>query len=398
MPSSGPCGHYAPRTVPRAAFGLASQVGLARSHRVSPLRTLRHIAAHRRPLTVAAAKPPASRRNGQKPFRPRGPPSRLSPGGSIAPKQSLGQNFLRDASMARRIVQAFEGARAEACPTARVVEVGPGTGALTRLLLATFPDMRAVEIDQRAVAVLRAEYPALHVDHADVLDVDWGAVARGERDPTGGRRANSASPSVTPAGSAQQFLPSAVIGNLPYNIVSQILFALFEAPAPCVALAVVMMQKEVAERLTARTRTKAYGILSVVGQLYAKPSVLFPVPPSVFTPQPKIDSAMVRFDFEPHPELDVFNTTLTGGLRLVVRAAFQQRRKVMRNSLRALCEEHHVELPQKWATRRPEELPPPEFLELTRFIFADDLESPTLANREVPEPKPVPVWRPTTES
>lgn len=293
--------------------------------------------------------------------------------------------------MATRIVDAFEDARSEACPTARVVEVGPGTGALTRLLLPRFPDMRALEIDQRAVGMLEEDYPALHVDHVDVLAVDWLAVARGEADPTG---RSSVGVDPTRAEEKKEVLPSAVIGNLPYNIVSQILFALFEAPAPSVALAIVMMQREVAERLTARKRTKAYGILSVVGQLYAKPSILFAVPPTVFTPRPKVDSAMVRFDFEPHPDLDVFNTTLTDGLRLILRAAFQQRRKVMRNSLRPLCEKHNVELPERWSGRRPEELPPPEFLELTRFVFADDLASPKIVDRAVPAARPDTVWRP----
>jgi 16S rRNA (adenine1518-N6/adenine1519-N6)-dimethyltransferase len=171
------------------------------------------------------------------------------------------------------------------------------------------------------------------------------------------------------------------------------MFALLEAPAPSVRLALVMMQKEVAERVTALPRTKQYGILSVVGQLYAKPKIMFSVPNTVFTPRPNVESAMVQFEFVPHPELDVYNTSLTSGLRLTVRNAFQQRRKVMRNSLRNLCEENNVELPEKWAPKRAEELPPAEFIELTKFIFANKLATPDL--RDAASGHPETVWRRT---
>lgn len=327
----------------------------------------------RRPRARALCTPPVVARYGEDRGRA-APRPHSSPPGTLRPKQSLGQNFLRDATMAARIVDAFADARDDACPAARVVEVGPGTGALTGLLLERFADMRALEIDQRAVAVLSEEFPSLDVVHADVLQTDWRAVSRA-RGAEGGEGV-------------------AVIGNLPYNIVSQIMFSLMEAPAGAVHLAVVMMQKEVADRVTARTRTKAYGILSVICQLYARPTVLFPVPPSCFTPRPKVDSAMVRFDFQAHEELDVFNTTLTGGLRLVVRAAFNQRRKTLRNSLKVLCDEKGVELPERWTGKRAEELPPVEFLELTRFVFAKDLQTPVLVDRESADARPDSVWRP----
>lgn len=291
-----------------------------------------------------------------------------SPPGTLRPKQSLGQNFLRDTTVIASIIDAFAMAHASSCPAARVLEVGPGTGALTAPLLARYPAMRALELDQRAVALLHDAHPALDVARADVLDVDWAAEAPG-------------------AGLA-------VIGNLPYNIVSQIMFGLMEAPAGAVRLAVVMMQKEVADRVTARTRTKAYGILSVICQLYTKPTVLFGVPPESFSPRPSVNSAMVRLDFEVDETLDVFNTTLTAGLRQVVRFAFQQRRKVMRNSLRLLCEEKGVELPEKWSRSRPEEIPPREFVEITKFIYAEELRNPVLVDRSVPGARPDTVWRP----
>lgn len=284
----------------------------------------------------------------------------------MRPKQSLGQNFLRDHNIINKIVNEFGASKELLCADARVVEVGPGLGALTDRLLERHPDMFAIEIDQRAVAHLRDKYPHLEVCHADVLDTDWSGLSR----------ANAA--------------PLAVIGNLPYNIVSQILFSMLEAPAGAIGVAVVMMQKEVAERIVARTRTKAYGILSVVGQLYSKPKILFSVPNTAFYPKPDVTSAMVRFEFQPDPCLDVRNTTLTASLRRVVRTAFNQRRKVLRNSLRILCEEVDLQLPEHWAVKRAEELPPADFVKITEYLFQKELtEADIVAAGE----NPVTVWR-----
>lgn len=292
----------------------------------------------------------------------RGKPARRG----IRPKQSLGQNFLRDRNMVRRIVDAFDEGMAELCPDAHVVEVGPGLGALTAHLFERHPEMLAIEIDKRAVKHLNENFPGLAVRHADVLDTDWPALA-------------------TEAAS-----PLAVIGNLPYNIVSQILFSLLEAPAGTVGVATVMMQKEVAERIIAKTRTKAYGILSVVGQLYSKPKILFPVPNTVFYPRPDVTSAMVQFKFEADPCLDVRNTTLTSSLRQVVRCAFNQRRKVLSNSLRTICDANGLGLPEHWASKRAEELSPAQFVAMTEFLFREELEQPDLV---LSSDRPVPVWR-----
>lgn len=289
-----------------------------------------------------------------------------TPQRGIRPKQSLGQNFLRDVNMVSRIVSTFSEGVDELCADAHIVEVGPGLGALTTQLVERYPDMLTIEIDRRAVQYLHENFPGLAVQHGDVLDTDWPQV------------------------SEELGKPLAVIGNLPYNIVSQILFSLLEAPSGTIGIAVVMMQKEVAERIVAKTRTKAYGILSVVAQLYAKPRVLFPVPSTVFYPRPSVTSAMVQFEFRPDECLDVRNTTLTRSLRTVVRSAFNQRRKVLRNSLRTLCDENGVDLPEKWATKRAEELQPPEFVEMTRFMFQKNLETPEMVSAAA---RPETVWR-----
>lgn len=306
----------------------------------------------------------------------------------LRPKQSLGQNFLRDGAVVGRIVSSFADIHASHGRGARVVEVGPGLGALTGQLLANFPDMHAIEIDQRAVTHLRETFPSLSVQHADVLDVSWGRVGTYGNDIT---TDDNQLPSQSQSKPESESPSVAVIGNLPYNIVSQILFALLEAPPGAVRFALVMMQREVAARIVAPPRTKDYGILSVVTQLYARPSILFDVDPRSFYPVPSITSSMVHLQCDPHPDFDTTDTTLTGSLRVVLKHAFGQRRKVLRNSLRTVCERQGVELPDKWEEKRAEELEPMEFVEMTQLLFKEDLKR----QREVPvdADKPTTVWR-----
>ena len=255
---------------------------------------------------------------------------------AFTPKKSLGQNFLTDPNTARKIVAALR-APAEG----PVVEIGPGTGALTRLLLDRFASLTALEIDARAVAHLQAAYPGLDVRQVDVLTVDWGALA----EEKGG--------------------PLYVIGNLPYYITSPILFGLLEHREH-LREAVMMMQREVAERLVAEPRTKAYGIPSVLTQLYTRPELLFSVSRNVFYPKPEVTSAVIRlaFDVQVAPALDVDPAFL----RTVVRAAFNQRRKTLHNSLSMWTRAQGVELPHGWGRRRAEELPPSAFVELVHYI------------------------------
>jgi 16S rRNA (adenine1518-N6/adenine1519-N6)-dimethyltransferase len=254
---------------------------------------------------------------------------------SITPKKSLGQNFLRDPNTARKIAHALA-----APPAAPVVEIGPGTGSMTGFLLERHPDLTAIELDDRAVAVLQEKFPALDVRRQDVLSVDWAALAR-ER---GG--------------------PLWVAGNLPYYITSPILFSLLDA-RDHLRQAVLMMQLEVAERLVAVPRTKAYGILSVQTQLLCRPELLFRVSPDVFFPKPEVTSAVVRLNFG---EEDRLADVLPEQMKEVVRAAFNQRRKTLHNSLAAWTRQRGIPLPDKWATRRAEELAPEEFVALTRHL------------------------------
>ena len=254
---------------------------------------------------------------------------------SVRPKKSLGQHFLRDPNTIRKIAAAV--GAPEGAP---VVEIGPGTGALTEELLRHYPDLTAVEVDERAVAHLREALPGLDVRHQDVLDADWAALA----EEKGGKLW--------------------IVGNLPYYITSPILFSLLDARAH-LRRAVVMMQKEVAERLVAVPRTKAYGILSVQTQLLARPSLLFDVSRHVFHPKPDVTSAVVALDFGADAlDIDVER------LRRTVRTAFNQRRKTLRNSLRPITAETGRAVPDDLAGLRPEALEPAEFVALARAIFA----------------------------
>ncbi len=254
----------------------------------------------------------------------------------LAPKKHLGQNFLRDPNTARRIVA---GLRAE--PHSPVIEIGPGTGALTGILRERFEKLSVIEVDPRAADVLRAEWPDLDITLGDVLDADWPALAR------------------------QMGAPVAVIGNLPYYITSPILFSLLDAAAAGVlAEAVIMMQYEVAARLIAEPRTKAYGILSVAVQLLCNAEILFPVSRNVFHPKPDVRSAVVRLV----PREDALSLEEAERVRLVVRTAFNQRRKTLRNSLSQLSGEDGSGIPEKWRGVRAEELSPHDFVELTGYI------------------------------
>lgn len=225
---------------------------------------------------------------------------------------------------------------------AAVVEIGPGTGALTRHLIEAYPHIVALEVDPEAVAHLRQQHPSLDVRQGDVLDVDWRELARS----LGGGRLH-------------------VVGNLPYNITSPILFGLLDA-REVIERAVLMIQREVAERIVADPGSKTYGGLSVQVQLLARPRILFRVGRNVFVPRPDVESAVIEIVFGDAP-LDTLGKGAgvdSDALRRVVRAAFGQRRKVLRNSLSKIAAEAGRPVPERFAGLRPEQLTPSEFVEL----------------------------------
>jgi 16S rRNA (adenine1518-N6/adenine1519-N6)-dimethyltransferase len=232
----------------------------------------------------------------------------------IDPKKSLGQNFLVDERYLDRIVDA-----AELSSEDIVLEVGPGLGTLTARLAANAGHVIAVELDDRLVPLLRAEFALqenVHIVHGDILKLDVGKLIT--KTVTG----DPQSPTV---GGYK------LVANLPYYITSAVLRHVLEAtPAP--SRAAVMVQAEVADRICAQPGDMS--ILSVAVQFYAKPSIAFQVPAGAFYPVPKVDSAVLQLDVRPHTALAGAEVD-TERFFALVRAGFSQKRKQLRNSLSA---------------------------------------------------------------
>lgn len=217
------------------------------------------------------------------------------------PKKKYGQNFLRDLRVVERIVAA-----ADLQPTDRVLEIGPGLGVMTERLLARAGRVEVMEVDAELAERMR-QRPETHlqVHEGDALRLDWEGILR---DP-----------------------PYKLVANLPYNISSQVLFRIL-AHRPLFSRLVLMFQKEVADRLCAPPSTKEYGILSVLCRLWFDIHRVTTVAPGAFFPPPKVTSAVLLFEPLSSPRVPVADEDL---LRRVVKAAFGQRRKTLRNALTA---------------------------------------------------------------
>jgi 16S rRNA (adenine1518-N6/adenine1519-N6)-dimethyltransferase len=217
-------------------------------------------------------------------------------------RRALGQHFLRDASVARAIVDLL-------APTAAdlVVEIGPGEGALSEHLARRGGRVIALEVDRALVERLRRRFAAVEVVEADARTWDYGALAR----PPGGR--------------------VLVVGNLPYSVGKPILQALVEAGTAIDEMA-LMLQLEVAERVAAAPGGKTYGSLSILTQVYCDARIVRRVPPGAFRPPPKVESAVVYLRPLATPRIDAAEQER---FHAVVRAAFAQRRKTLANALAA---------------------------------------------------------------
>lgn len=254
----------------------------------------------------------------------------------VRPKKSLGQHFLKDLSVAQQIaesIKVFDGRMP-------VLEIGSGTGVLTQFLLQnTCIDLTAIELDRESVNYLKVHYPDLHLIEGDFLKLNLQSIF-GDK-------------------------PFCIIGNYPYNISSQIFFKLLDyrdqVPVCC-----GMIQKEVAERIASKPGKKTYGILSVLLQAYYNIEYLFTVNENVFNPPPKVKSAVVRLRRNDRKQLNCDESMF----RTVVKTAFNQRRKQMRNSLQQLAGKDNPLLNDPLFTKRPEQLSVDEFINLTNLITA----------------------------
>ena len=245
-------------------------------------------------------------------------------------KKFLGQHFLTDLTVARKIAETIS-----AGPT---LEIGPGMGVLTQYLLKN-PNIQltAIEIDRESVAYLKEWYPELHLIEGDFLKLNLDI--------------------IYPEGEFK------VIGNYPYNISSQIFFKVLEYKDR-IPVCSGMIQKEVAERIASKPGKKAYGILSVLLQAYYDIEYLFTVDEHVFNPPPKVKSAVIRMTRNKRRRLDCDEALF----KTVVKTAFNQRRKQMRNSLQQLVGKGNPILEEKIFTMRPEQLSVEQFIELTHLI------------------------------
>jgi 16S rRNA (adenine1518-N6/adenine1519-N6)-dimethyltransferase len=223
----------------------------------------------------------------------------------LAPRQSRGQNFVVDPNTVRRIARL-----AGVGPGDHVVEIGAGLGALTRALLDTGAEVTAIEVDEGLVGVLAEVVPDATIVHADALAMDWTSLLHDE--------------------------PAVLVANLPYNVATPIVADLLDG-VPLIRRMLVMVQAEVGARLVAGPGSKVYGAVSVQVAYWATASVVGRVPPTVFFPQPKVDSALVAIERRDVPAGPP--GVSPDDLFALVRAGFGQRRKTLRRSLAGLAGE-----------------------------------------------------------
>ncbi|PQJ21768.1 16S rRNA (adenine(1518)-N(6)/adenine(1519)-N(6))-dimethyltransferase RsmA [Tenacibaculum sp. SG-28] len=264
---------------------------------------------------------------------------------SVRAKKHLGQHFLNDENIAKKIADSLQGNGYDT-----ILEIGPGMGVLTKYLLEQEAKVTVMELDSESVQYLKETFPVEHITlntspghfciiEGDFLKQDLSKINHGKQ--------------------------IAIIGNFPYNISSQIVFKTIENRASVPEFA-GMFQKEVAQRIAEKKGSKIYGILSVLTQAFYDVEYLFTVPPSVFNPPPKVDSGVIRLKRKENYTLPV-NEKL---FFRVVKTAFNQRRKMLRSSLKSL----HLSTSLKEDpifTLRPEQLSVQDFIVLTSKI-ADD--------------------------
>lgn len=252
---------------------------------------------------------------------------------TVKPKKNFGQHFLKDEKIASQIADTLD-----AFPLLPVLEVGAGTGMLTKHLISKGRDLNVVEIDRESTAYLNEHYPELEgrIIEQDFLKMDLKQLYNGD---------------------------FCIIGNFPYNISSQIFFKIldYKDSIPCSS---GMIQKEVAERLAASPGSKTYGILSILIQVWYDIEYLFTVNENAFIPPPKVKSAVVRLTRNSRTSLNC-NEKL---FKTVVKTSFNQRRKMIRNSLKSLLPEGANFPEDPVFTKRPEQLSIDQFEQLTNLI------------------------------
>ena len=260
---------------------------------------------------------------------------------TVKAKKSLGQHFLKDLGIAKKIADTIQPSELPADKAGQwgslpVVEVGPGMGVLSRFLKDNGRTVKAVELDPESVAFLEHAFPELDVVEGDFLKMNLDELFDGE---------------------------IALIGNYPYNISSQIFFKVldYKERIPVVA---GMLQKEVAQRICSKPGSKVYGILSVLLQAWYDCEYLFDVPPGVFNPPPKVTSGVLRLVRNSRTSLGCDEKKF----KMIVKTSFGQRRKTLRNSIGGLFPAGSPILNDSILTKRPETLSVDDFIRLTQAM------------------------------
>ena len=256
----------------------------------------------------------------------------------VKPKKNLGQHFLTDLGIARRIADTVD-----AYPDIPVLEIGPGMGVLTQYLVTKNRDVKAVEIDSESVAFLNENYPKLrdNIIGDDFLRMDLNEIFAGK-----------------------QFV---LTGNYPYDISSQIFFKMldYKELIPCCT---GMIQREVALRIASAPGCKAYGILSILMQAWYDVEYLFTVDENVFNPPPKVKSAVIRMTRNNVTDLGCDEKLF----KRLVKTVFNQRRKMLRGSIKQMFSNEHMPSPDFFTmdimTKRPEQLSVKQFIDLTNIV------------------------------
>jgi len=250
---------------------------------------------------------------------------------NVKAKKYLGQHFLINKSISQKIVDSINFKNNH-----NVIEIGPGTGSLTHFLITKTSQLKIIEIDVDCVEIVKRKFPNVEVLCADFLKFDLNKIG---------------------------YSQYSIIGNFPYNISSQILFKVLENRNN-INQVVGMFQKEVAERVCSRPKSKKYGILSVLLQAYFHCDLLFDVSPDNFKPQPKVYSSVIKLSRNNIKELDCDHSKFI----VIVKLGFSQRRKKLKNALKKI-----INL-EDWSTnimmaKRAEELSVSDFIELTKLLF-----------------------------
>jgi len=252
---------------------------------------------------------------------------------SYKANKSLGQHFLNDETVCTRIVSQIP----EVDTCTQIIEIGPGPGVLTKYLFQKYPlNLHLIEYDKRFVEMLGKHYPSIshQIYEADVLRFNFNSIAEN----------------------------CILVGNFPYNISSQILFKALEYKEK-IPVIIGMFQKEMAQRVAAKHGNKSYGILSVLIQAFYNVTYLFDVPPTVFSPPPKVMSGVIKLEYQ----ADKFYIADHKAFVILVKLAFNQRRKTMRNSLKSMILQYGIEDAAIF-DKRPEQLSVIELVELANYF------------------------------